>query len=1096
MEDNIIYFDKDTPKIEQANKVKSLLAVNGDDDTIGSVEFDLLVLEAGKNVGDAVKIDGLVLPTLGAVNKKTTVRGGATGKTFTYTDPETSQVTTIEVGVNMVADLFWDGELKTWSKYSEELLPYSLPLGNVEIGNVEAISGDKVKKALVSQYLNTIFTNLLTGTSYLTWTRAQKGIDTNDAIVSIDTDGLRQITVIANGNSQGINMGLSNYYVVPANTPTRIEALFKMTGLQPSDVIKYFINHRGGVRYVEFAEFTVLSDGFIKIYKDVNFPVECRVELLGLQKASSAVFTSSISMTLNQVSIENILAPTEIPSLLNDNTRRIVRYVSESIVPVGEVSSVETKSVSGKVVKAAIDQAVDTVKMSEPIFSESQYTTFTRYDKGVPTNDSILSINSKGKAQIMVPVNGNASGINGGLGKNYIVPANTPMLLEVLIYLGNLPISAVQKFFINHRNGVRYVNTASVQDMGSGYYRFYANVNYAYECRVELLGFQYSGASTFNQELIITVEEIRSSLIEESTNIPSLVSEQTQKITSFVMSQIPQTETKLTEIVVSADENHPTATFKGKNAVQLAINSINDASDKNRYRIKVLPGLYKITNSSEFIGNIGYPAMIVMKDYVDVEGVDKENTIFWAELPENDADIDTSVQRILHQTLWHWAKSSLKNVTLVAKNLRYTIHQDSPNTAGKHRGYDNVDVIFLGNKGYLRPWGLGTWSGESNEVVGGKTVSSNSSCWSCHNNSKFSYPSSWSFKNHKFVTPLHKTVLYPENDGSLLKDKLELIGCSFDGGYIIDYRDSWLRGGQGYDSFDHAEWRIYGHSNSPFLFQNSINKGFSLRVKSLSTGLNSKVRFDTNASAYTALIKNPRESGVNLLFPEIQYIDGYLIKDGSVGLSGWANGCVDLYEGVYTYDSGVNYTSMGKRLGDCSVQNKSLTLYIDGVERTITFNTDYTDISNATILAKINGVISTIAVAELYTYGKEYYPEITDVMEVVYNASSVTPILKGTVLTKEAGKVRPAQNGDVISGVALDDIPVFSNAGSLGMIKGSGRMLKRGYISTDPAQAFFIRSNKQAILGDKFLINNGVLESSAVGDIKTIDSGIISINCN
>lgn len=123
MEDNIVHFDKDTPKIEQANKVKSLLAVNGDDDTIGSVLFDLLVLEAGKNVGDAVKLNGLALPTMGTANKRVTVRGGAEGRIFVYPDPITFEVKNLPVGVNMVADLFWDGIEKTWSIVDEDLMP-------------------------------------------------------------------------------------------------------------------------------------------------------------------------------------------------------------------------------------------------------------------------------------------------------------------------------------------------------------------------------------------------------------------------------------------------------------------------------------------------------------------------------------------------------------------------------------------------------------------------------------------------------------------------------------------------------------------------------------------------------------------------------------------------------------------------------------------------------------------------------------------------------------------------------------------------------------------------------------------------------------
>ncbi|MCC2598054.1 hypothetical protein [Sphingobacterium sp. FBM7-1] len=117
MEDNIVHFDKDTPKIAQANKVKSLLAVNGDDDTIGSVEFDLLVLEAGKNVGGAVKFTGTELPELGEGNVYLEVYGGVNGKVLTY------ESNSIEILPNTVAKLFGDGINNTWEKTDEAYLP-------------------------------------------------------------------------------------------------------------------------------------------------------------------------------------------------------------------------------------------------------------------------------------------------------------------------------------------------------------------------------------------------------------------------------------------------------------------------------------------------------------------------------------------------------------------------------------------------------------------------------------------------------------------------------------------------------------------------------------------------------------------------------------------------------------------------------------------------------------------------------------------------------------------------------------------------------------------------------------------------------------
>lgn len=78
-----------------------------------------------------------------------------------------------------------------------------------------------------------------------------------------------------------------------------------------------------------------------------------------------------------------------------------------------------------------------------------------------------------------------------------------------------------------------------------------------------------------------------------------------------------------------------------------------------------------------------------------------------------------------------------------------------------------------------------------------------------------------------------------QSDGSLLQDKLKLSGCSFGGAaYMLAYVDIWLTGNTALnrDSFNHAEWHIFGHGNEPFLFENLINTGLCLRFKSNAVG--------------------------------------------------------------------------------------------------------------------------------------------------------------------------------------------------------------------------------------------------------------------
>ena len=138
-------------------------------------------------------------------------------------------------------------------------------------------------------------------------------------------------------------------------------------------------------------------------------------------------------------------------------------------------------------------------------------------------------------------------------------------------------------------------------------------------------------------------------------------------------------QTVINKITVSADVNDSdiNVKFKGKNAIQQAIDSITDASSTNRYQIIVKQGLYKVDKASDFIGYRGYPSMIYPKDYVDIIGQGKERTVVWAELPYDDAAIGASIDgntypREKYQTLYNAARDmTISDITFVGKNLRY-----------------------------------------------------------------------------------------------------------------------------------------------------------------------------------------------------------------------------------------------------------------------------------------------------------------------------------------------------------------------------------------------------------------------------------------
>ena len=593
-------------------------------------------------------------------------------------------------------------------------------------------------------------------------------------------------------------------------------------------------------------------------------------------------------------------------------------------------------------------------------------------------------------------------------------------------------------------------------------------------------------------------DKINALVVAESALFPSSYIAYGQSIKDLVT-----VTNRMTEIYVSADlnDNDSLVKFKGKNAIQQAIDSITDASESNRYKVIVKAGLYKITQANEFIGNKGYPAMVCPKDFVDIVGQGIGSTTVWAELPADDSQVGLSVDgkqfdRYRYQTIYNYAGNSLiSDITFVAVNLRYTLHQDAVAATNKLRNYKNVSMIFRGNKGGLKPLGCGTFSGDETYYDGGTSLGDEHLAFSVHNNTAFTKPSGWYFKGHNFSVIAGHTAVQLQNDGSLVQDKLEMIGCTFSGtGYILNYFDGWLNGdtSKNYDSFNHAEWQITGYGNSPFLFDNALTDGISLRIKSNTTGATSTVRFDTSSSAYPILIKN-NHSNAPLYTNKYDYVDNYIVQDGSVDLSGQAIGCLDVSATTYPSNAGTNYTSLAKRLGNLSTSAKSLIVIVNGVTNTVTFNKDYSGMTNAQILAEINAQL-TNATADFYNYGRDYYPLMTDVSECVYNTGA-TFIQKGSIVTKVGWAVRLANANDKIFGVALDDIPVIWTAN--GYKKGQGRVLKRGYILTDKSKAHFVLAdNQNPSIGTRFAVSNGQLITDSNGKISVdVDTSIVSINC-
>ena len=492
------------------------------------------------------------------------------------------------------------------------------------------------------------------------------------------------------------------------------------------------------------------------------------------------------------------------------------------------------------------------------------------------------------------------------------------------------------------------------------------------------------------------------------------------------------------EIKVSVTEN-------GNNAIQNAINSIEKATKERPVNIRVKAGIYKASNSTDFTANNTYPAFILPKDNVNIIGDSAEDCIIWAELPYNDGSINRAIPRYMHQTVYNWAdNSTFENLTIVAKNIRYAIHQDNPNEANKTRYYKNCNFRFLGDKGFLAALGIGTYSGSRTYVEGGGSFSEYTAPFACHNNQKFENPSLWSFKNHTFSTVEQSIVINMENSGSLISDIAHFENCSVEGGFIFKYSNVYIYTPNFNDSFNHANWKITGSGNNPMCFINDV-LGKGLKVEANTVGHH--VRFDTNSSAYPLIIANNKNYFGNLGHPERKIQDKYIVHDYYSRFKSYAIGCMSIQEDDYPYGTTTSQDRLGLRLGDCSTVNKTLGIIINDVIYNVVFNKNYTDFTNAQIIAEINAVLGSAGVASEYIIGRDYYPEFTDVNYKLRNDSSES-ILKGTLVSRVGTGVKKATTGDIVFGIAIDDIEPSWKTGE-GVYYGFGRIIKKMIFHTD-----------------------------------------------
>ncbi|MFG1399815.1 hypothetical protein [Roseixanthobacter pseudopolyaromaticivorans] len=562
--------------------------------------------------------------------------------------------------------------------------------------------------------------------------------------------------------------------------------------------------------------------------------------------------------------------------------------------------------------------------------------------------------------------------------------------------------------------------------------------------------YQKGGSSALAADAYIGLEGIRVEVIATPSAINTVSSENLSL--SVQWSAIDTTAAAVSQAVDAATAGNsyahtvyvgPAATYP---TIPAALAAITDASETNRYEIRVYSGTYTDVE--------GRP-----KHYVDIRGIGPVKPWLRGYLPpETDPNTIAATS-----TLWLDKHTKITNLRITCQNMRYAIHAETnnlPDTYDITMWVEDCDIEHLGNDearayqaahGGLTVWaselpvGHGTSSGAHLHYercrltgpVGGLHA---------HTRANFQRPS---------MITAHGCVLASSRDeggliggygasisslGSGQRDIVVLDSCSIVGALSVQ-PTPWYQSTLAYQPAVRNEYGItlINCSPTPYLVRDGGTR--ALKIESAST-------LDTSAVTVSG-------TAVPIIFGDV------VTYPSGGGLKGAVWGSFDIADALTGPSSNLQITSIGKRLGDCTSNPVSLVITVDGgAPVTVTFNSNYTASSNTSIVNTINSTLGATATASLYNTELLYRPTYATEEVVLVNTSTEAIRQKHVVAynttEKNCRKMTSFDPVTQLAGIAMEDI----RPGQRGRVHARGAVR----VSVD-----LIRSDSGAFaLGDTF----------------------------
>lgn len=378
------------------------------------------------------------------------------------------------------------------------------------------------------------------------------------------------------------------------------------------------------------------------------------------------------------------------------------------------------------------------------------------------------------------------------------------------------------------------------------------------------------------------------------------------------------------------------------------------------------------------------------------------------ELPD-----DSTLNPADYQPMWVRKSGTLDRVKVTARNARYAVHCEASGANPDSKiSVRNSWIEHLGNVVPGWPsqaaWGCGVSSGWELKSEG-NVYRAPFCAFSYHTNIAFSKPSYVENRNDVLIGTAEDGLtsgmaLRVQPLGSGQRDQYRAYGCLIVGD--LYYRPTpWMPTTLAYQPASHTEIEMAGFGNSPAVFRiNDFGRALKI-VSAIAPGSSVAVSGDA----------------VAVLFGDVTTYAGV------TNLPAYAHGSFDISGEKVGPKSDQLITSIGKRLGNCTSVNKTLSIVVNGgAAVNVVFNSDYTNVANSVILSTINAALAGTAVASEYALGDRYRPRWTDEEKSLWNATAVG-IPMGSVLAYDTSykRVRLMTSADptsLFAGVAWEDI--------------------------------------------------------------------------